>query len=536
MQYNSQLVEDLHLLVVEGNGPSLMGRDWLKRVKLDRSQLHAIREDVPQHSPALTALLHKHKQLFNDELGTIQGTKAKLHIDPNAQPKFYRPRNVPYAIRGRVDQALTCLEEQGVIEPVDFADWAAPIVPVMKKDGSIRVCGDYKLTVNQAAKVDTYPLPLIDDLFSSLAGGTTFSKLDLAHAYQQVTLDDDAKKVVVINTHRGLYRYNRLPFGVSAAPSIFQRIVESILQGLPNVCIYLDDILVSGESEEAHLRNLGAVLTRLEQAGIRLKREKCEFLLPQVEYLGHCISAKGLHSTEEKVEAIKACPTPTDVTQLKSYLGLLTYYGKFLPNLSTLLAPLYELLQKHHKWSWGEEQEMAFRESQKLLTSSSLLTHYDPNKELLLSCDASPYGVGAVLAHKMEDGSKQPIAFASRSLSTAERNYAQPDKEALAIIFGVKRFHLYLYGRTFTIYSDHKPLKHIFSTTKSTPSMASSRIQRWALTLSAYNYQIAFKPGSEHDNADALSRLPLPISNQEIDPPFPADLIFLFETVRLAPI
>ena len=514
-----------------------MGRDWLMQVKLDWRQLHTVRENTPKPTTsALSGILEKHKELFKDELGTIRGTKAKLHVDTNAQPKFFRPRTVPYALRSRVEHTLTQLEEQGVIEPVEFADWAAPIVPVVKKDDSIRICGDYKLTVNQAAKVDTHPLPLIDDLFASLAGGIFFSKLDLAHAYQQIVLDDEAKNLMVINTHKGLYRYNRLPFGISAAPAIFQRTMETILQGLSNVCVYLDDILVSEESEEAHLRNLEAVLTRLEGAGIRLKKKKCEFLLNEVEYLGHRISAKGLHPTNEKLEAVTTCPTPNDVTQLKSFLGLLTYYGKFLPNLSTLLAPLYDLLQKHCQWSWGEKQESAFRESKAILTSSSWLAHYDPKKELLLSCDASPYGVGAVLSHRMEDGSEQPVAFASRSLTTAERNYAQLDKEALAIIFGVKRFHLYLYGRTFTIYSDHQPLKHILSATKGIPSMASSRIQRWALTLSAYSYNIVFKPGAENNNADALSRLPLPIPKGSPPTPLPPDLILLAQAIGSSPI
>ena len=184
-------------------------------------------------------------------------------------------------------------------------------------DGNIRICGDYKRTVNKAAIVDSYPIPRIEDLFASLAGGTVFSKLDLAH---QLLLDDSSKELVVLNTHNALYRYNRLPFGVAAAPAKFQRTMESILRGLPNVCVYLD---VSGTDEEAHIQSLEAVLKRLEEAGVRLKREKCEFRLSQVDYLGHKISAHGLQPTEAKVRAITAAPAPKDVSQLKAYLVII---------------------------------------------------------------------------------------------------------------------------------------------------------------------------------------------------------------------
>ena len=233
-----------------------------------------------------------------------------------------------------------------MIEPVQFADWAAPIVPVVKTDGTIRICGDYKVTVNQAAQVDTYPLPRIDDLLASLGRGKSFTKLDLAHAYQLIPLDEESKKYVVINTHKGLYKYNRLPFGVSSAPSIFQRTMEGILRGIPNVCVYIDDILVTGQSEQEHLNTLEDVLTRLDEAGLRLKKAKCSFLQPSVEYLGHNISADGLRPTQEKVRAIADAPAPRNVTQLRSFLGLVNYYGKFLPNLSSTLAPLHRLLQK----------------------------------------------------------------------------------------------------------------------------------------------------------------------------------------------
>jgi hypothetical protein len=213
-------------------------------------------------------------------------------------------------LRPKIDRELERLENAGVIKPVQFADWAAPTVPILKRDGSVRLCGDYKLTVNRAAKPDSYPLPCIDDLFTALTGGKIFSKLDLAHAYQQIALDDASRKLTIINTHKGLFEYTRLPVGVSAAPAIFQRTMEGILRGIPHVCIYLDDILVTGETQEEHMKCLDKVLTWLEEAGLRLKKHKCEFMLESVEYLGHSISAEGLRPTEQKVRAITEAPQP----------------------------------------------------------------------------------------------------------------------------------------------------------------------------------------------------------------------------------
>ena len=428
-----------------------------------------------------------------------------------------------------MNKELERLEKTGVIEPVQHADWAAPIVPVLKQDGSVRICRDYKLTVNQAAKTDSFPLPRIDDLFASLAGGQAFSKLDLAHAYLQLEMNGESKKLVTINTQKGLFQYNRLPFGVSAAPSIFQRTIEGVLQGIPNVCVYLDDILITGKTNSEHLMNLHAVLTRLEEAGMRLKRNKCSFLLPKVEYLGHAISADGLQPTNGKIRAITQAPVPRDVKQLRSFLGLINYYGKFIENLSSLLSPLYKL--RH--WSWGEKQQLAFDKAKSQLTSSTVLMHFDPEKEIILSCDASPYGVGAVLSHQTEEG-ERPIAFASRTLSPAERKYAHLDKEGLPIIFGVKKFHGYLFGRKFMIRSDHKPLQRLFDNTRAIPQLASARLQRWSLILSAYDYTILYRSGEKHANADSLSRLPLP-EPPSITPQL-ADIILLMETLRTSPV
>ena len=340
---------------------------------------------------------------------------------------------------------------------------------------------------------DTHPLPRIEELFAAMSGGKTFSKLDLSHACLELTLDEVSRENLTINTHKGLFQYTRMPFGVSAAPAIFQRTIESLLGDIPQAVAFLDDVLVTGRTEAEHIANLHKVLSRLQSAGLRLKREKCVFFAPEVVYLGHRIDAAGLHPTTEKVQAVRDAPVPRNVTELKSYLGLLNYYGRFLPSLSSVLGPLHSLLKKDVRWSWRPVHEESFRASKELLLSARVLVHYDPGKELVLSCDASPYGVGAVLAHRMPDGSEHPVAYASRSLSPPERNYSQLDKEGLAVIFGVKKFHQYVYGRHFEITTDHKPLLGLFSEERAVPPMASSRIQRWALTLAAYNYRLVYK-------------------------------------------
>ena len=291
---------------------------------------------------------------------------------------------------------------------MQFSDWAAPIIPVVKQDGNIQICGDYKLTINAVSKTDPYPLPRIEDIFASLSGGKSFTKLDLVHAYQQIPLTNDSKRYTTINTHKGLFRYNRLLFGSASTPAIFQRTMDSLLQDLPYACVYLNDILITGPTDEAHTKTLDEVLRRLNVAGVRLKREKCFFMLPSVEYLGHTISASGLQPIDRKIKALKDAPVPHNVSQFKSFLGFLNYYSKFIPKLSTLLAPLHRLLQKKSTWTWGPEQQGVFDRVKRSLTSDSVLAHYDPSKPLTLACDASPYGVGAVLSHKLNDGTEWP--------------------------------------------------------------------------------------------------------------------------------
>ena len=532
VKYATSQPKTLPLLVV-AEGANLIGRLWIEQIPLlltDVLPSQAVHEvsvsaDITSE---LNTILSKHQEVFDDSvLGHLKGFKAKVY-PVKEDPKFFKAAPMPYATRRKVDKCLDDMLEQGIIEAVKYSDYACPIVVAPKPNGQIRVCGNYKVTANQVLRVEQYPLPTLEDMMQDLQGGKKFSKIDLSHAYHQIELDEEARKYTTINTHRGLYQYTRLPFGLALAPALFQRTIESLIADIPMCRPYLDDIIITGRDDAEHLANLQAALQRLGENGMKLKKEKCEFLQESVTYLGHRLDEKGMRPVEDKVQAIRQAPEPSNQEELRAYLGLLGYYRKFLPDLSTQIAPLTQLLKAEYKsaksnkgnkqtgqassgtskFRWGPEQRKAFAASKKMLESNSLLVHFDPQKPLLLQTDASPYGLGAVISHVMPDGSDLPIAFASRTLSPSERNYAQYEKESLSIIFGLKKFHKYLHGHKFSIVTDHKPLVSLFGDKPASP-MASARVARWHMILSGYDYDIVYKAGPQHTNADALSRLPV---------------------------
>ena len=485
----------LPLIVVDGDGPPLLGRNWLKELQLNWHNIFLVSK-----TETLSDILKRHDKVFNKGLGTIKGFKADIKLQDDANSVFCKAQPVPYALCQKVQEELDPLESQGVVKKVEQSDWASPIVCVPKKGGSISICGDFKVPINRVLLDDPYPLPDAEDVFATLGGGTLFSKIDLSNACQQKELTADSQHYLTVNTHKGLYAYQRLTYGIASAPAIFQSTMDQILQGMDKVRCHRDDILIL---------ILDEVLTRLEKHGILAKRSKCEFMVLSVEFLGYRVDREGQHPTDEKIPPIKGALSSKNVAELRSSLGLLNYYGNFIPNLSTLLQLLHELPRKGVKWAWTEESEKAFVCSKSELVTDKVLVPYD---EKILACDASPYGVGVVISHVMDDGEERPIAFASRTLTKSERNYLQIEKEALGIVFGVRQFQRYLYGRTFHLLTDHKQLVTILGPKTAVPTLAAARMQRWAVILQAYNYQVEYRSSAEHANADALSRLPCDIS------------------------
>ena len=285
----SSIIKNFKLLVVAGSGPCLLGRDWLKIVRLDWRKIGKVNATSVSVKSRVAALQKQYQEVFSETLGTITPFQAKLSVVPNAPPKFFKPRSVPFALCKRVENELDRLEGEGVLEKTHYSEWAAPVVAVPKPDGRLRLCGDYKVTINPSLDVDQYPLPKPEDIYATQSGGQQFTTLDLTHAYNQLVLDEKSRKYVTTNTQKGLYQYTRLPFGIASAPAVFQRTMDTILQGIGGIACYIDDIIINGKTTEEHLEHLEEVLRRLLRHGVHVKKPKCRFLQSSMIFLGHAL-------------------------------------------------------------------------------------------------------------------------------------------------------------------------------------------------------------------------------------------------------
>lgn len=471
---------------------------------------------VVENNEYVEKILVSYADIFKPSQEPILGVQVNLELKNNFIPKFCKCSVIPFALRDQVANYFKDKSERGIITYVKESQWASQIVIVPKKDGNIRVCCNYKNTLNPQLRDDKYPLPVIDDLLTELGDGEYFSVLDLEGAYAQLLLDEKSRPLTTVNTPLGLYMFNRLPFGVKTAPAIFQSTMDRILNGLTGVSVYFDDIIVRSRTIEEGYERLESVLKRLRAHNVHCSLQKCVFFQRQVSFLGHEVSGKGIGPSSQKVKAIMKMPPPKNLTQLRSFLGAVNFYSKFIRNLQSDLHPLHKLLCKDAKFDWSVECQRVFEEVKNKIVTSQWLVHFDPSKPISLICDAGPYGVGAVLNITI-DNVERPCYFVSSSLSAAEKNYAQLHREALAIVFAVKKLHKFIYGHEVIVYTDCKSLESLLSKEKNLDCVINSRFVRWILFLQGYNLTVKFRPSSQTKCADMLSRLPINESTEVED-------------------
>ncbi|CAK1578727.1 unnamed protein product [Parnassius mnemosyne] len=290
-----------------------------------------------------------------------------------------------FNLRDKVEEELNRLVTLGILVPIDQSEYATPIVPVLKENNKIKIAGDFSVTLNKDLLIERYPLPRIEEVFAKIGGGERYSKIDLKNAYNQFVLDELSQLLTTINTHKGLFKYTRLVYGLSNAPAIFQKAMETLLSGIDGVSVWLDDICITGPNSDSHIKRLEEVLSRLSDAGLRLQRDKCDFFKDSVKYLGYVIDKNGLKTDSEKVHAIINAPEPTNVTEVKRFLGMVNYYRNFIPNASSLLHPLHELLRRDTPWEWGEHQRRSMAAVRRELASERVLAHFEPTAQLVLN-------------------------------------------------------------------------------------------------------------------------------------------------------
>ena len=352
---------------------------------------------------------------------------------------------------------------------------------------------------NQAIKRERHITPTIDDMLIDLNGAKIFSKLDLNAGYHQLELDKDSRNITTFSSHVGLRRYKRLSFGISSAAEIFQNTLSTALEGLDGVKNISDDIIVFGGNQDEHDTRLEAAFQRIQEKNLTLNKGKCEFNKRQIEFFGYIFGDEGISADPRKIDAIRNAEVPANASEVRSFLGMTNYVGRFIPNYSTITAPLRKLTRGNEPFIWGDNEQKAFEKLKNDLMSDKVMAYFDPKKETTMVVDASPVGLGALLT---QEG--KIIAYASRSLTDVESRYSQTEREALALVWGCKHFHLYLFGHTFKLISDHKPLEMIFNNPKSKPP---ARIERWRLKLQQYSFEVKYKPGKTNA-ADYMSRHP----------------------------
>ncbi len=449
---------------------------------------------------ALRQLIDEFRDVFDDEPGKTTLVEHRIETG-NARPIRQQPYRLPYAHRDTVKQELEKMKEAGIITPSN-SQWASPIVLVPKKDGTMRMCVDYR-KLNSVSTADAYPMPRIDELIDRLGGAKYISTLDLTRGYWQVPVAPECYDKTAFTTPFGLFNFTVMPFGLQGAPATFQRMMDTLLMGAQEYsAAYLDDLVIYSDTWEQHLVHIRGVLLRLRRAGLTAKPSKCKLATKECSYLGHIVRNGEVRPELDKMQAVANFPRPKTRKDVRSFLGLSGYYRRFIPDYATIALPLTDLTRRRSKSiNWTTECEAAFQQLKAKLTSKPILKSPDFSKPFVLQTDASDRGVGAVLSQQDASGVEHPIAYFSRKLLPREERYATVEKECLAIKLGVHAFRVYLLGRPFVIETDHRSLEWLHRMKGD-----NGRLTRWSLALQPYDFTVVYRSGKENANADGLSR------------------------------
>ena len=498
------------LTVIKGDVPNLLSHQHARKLKIlnitpeqdaaEGGNNLITKEQIEEECPQ-----------FFEGIGKLKGFQAKLHIDPAVKPVALPHRRIPYHLRKKVEVELKELEEREVIERVcGPTPWVSPIVVVPRPSNpdEIRICTDMRIP-NTAITRERHVMPTLDDIVNELNGCKYFSKIDLRNGFHQLELEPSSRPITTFGTHIGLYRYKRLNFGVSSATELFQNVIQQIIVGIPKAINTVDDIIIGGETIEAHNKRVLEVAKRLHSRGLTANGEKCKFGLQEVSFYGFVFSEDGLKLDQRKVKAIQKAQPPQTKSEIKSFLGLASYCSRFIPEFATISEPMRRLIKKNVLWNWTIEQQQAFEKVQNAVVQHTAKTCFDPNLDTEIVADASPVGLGGILIQRNKENKTNIVAYASRTLSDVEKKFCQTEKEALSVVWALEHFHQYISGCEFTVYTDHKALESIFSNPK---SRTNARIERWTLRLQAYKFKVKHRRG-EGFPADFLSRRPVGPTN-----------------------
>ena len=503
--FSTAINDDPVISSISMSSETTPGRESLKEGKaaqIDRmARTLSNCAEIPENAKhRLYKVIKTNADVFSVD-GELGVTAMVEHVIPTggSAPQAQPARRVPFHKLREIDNFVQDGLSRKIIRP-SRSPWASPLVLVKKADGSTRFCVDFR-KLNEVTVGDSFPIPRIDDSLRALHGAQIFTTLDLTKGYWQVPVKESDREKTAFSCHRGLYEFNTMPFGLKGAPATFQRLMTNVL-GEFNwkiLLIYLDDVIIYSRSFDEHLEHLNRVFAKIRTAGLKLQPNKCAFARTQVRYLGHIVSREGIEPDPEKVRAIREFPRPSNISDLRRFLGMASYYRRFIEEFAEIAQPLHALTEKDRPFQWCPTCEEAFQRLLRCLSSTPILGYPDFHQQFVVETDASNMGLGAVLRQ-----GQTVIEYASRTLNKAERNYSATEKECLGVVWALQKFAMYLEGSHFKVITDHKPLTYLLSLKEPRGKLA-----RWRVELDTFDFEIAHRPGKLMTVPDALSRAPV---------------------------